>query len=561
MSWQGDVYKYRQKAIRDRRRLKTLLIAYKMRVSSLLCGVAFWVASLAPAIAEPLPRADTFKNPIIYSDFPDNDVFLGPDNNYYFSASNFHFSPGAPILRSKDLLNWDLIGHSIPRLTFGDGYDLPDGQRNYRGGTWASSLRYRKSNGQWYWIGCVNFWNTWVFTADKPEGPWTNRGNFGNENCYYDNGILIDDDDTMYVVYGSGDVRVSQLSKDGYSQVKTQAVLSNKDIGVEDLEGNRMYKINGLYYILNDSPSNAQTWIWKSKSPWGPYESKILVDKATPPISGGNSPHQGSLIKTPSGDWYFMSFTWAYPAGRLPVLAPIRWGSDGFPTLVKGDNGGWGSSYPTLPGTNGVTKNWTRTDKFAGTSLAPSWEWNHNPDTNSFTVNNGLTLRTASVTKDIYQARNTLSHRTHGDHPVGTVKINFANMKDGDRAGLSAFRDQSAYIGIHRTDGKFTLATKHGMVLDEWNGETKQLGEVKATAAVPSGKTSVWLRIQMDTNPAGTGNTVFSYSWDGSKYETLGPNFKLYNGWAFFIAYRFGIFNYAETALGGSIKVESFTAA
>src|SRR6478735_10091826 len=243
-------------------------------------SISAWATSFTPALAGLVghPRATTFNNPIIYSDFPDNDVFLGPDNYYYFSASNFHFSPGAPVLKSKDLLNWDLIGHSIPRLNFGDGYDLPPTSRSYRGGTWASSLRYRKSNGQWYWIGCINFWQTWVYTASSPEGPWYNKGNFGDNNCYYDNGILIDDDDTMYVVYGSGEVRVSQLSQDGFSQVKSQVVLKNTDIGVQDLEGNRMYKINGLYYILNDSPSGSQTWIWKSKSPWGPYESKILAD-------------------------------------------------------------------------------------------------------------------------------------------------------------------------------------------------------------------------------------------------------------------------------------------
>src|SRR6478735_1352370 len=113
-----------------------------MKVSTFLTGVGLWAGS---AVAGLVPRADTFDNPLIYSDFPDNDVFLGPDNNYYFSASNFHYSPGAPILRSKDLLNWDIIGHSIPRLTFGDGYDLTGSQRNYRGGTWASSMRYRTS--------------------------------------------------------------------------------------------------------------------------------------------------------------------------------------------------------------------------------------------------------------------------------------------------------------------------------------------------------------------------------------------------------------------------------
>ncbi|KAJ4180636.1 hypothetical protein NW767_014352 [Fusarium falciforme] len=508
-------------------------------------------------------RAENFQNPIIYSDFPDNDVFLGPDGFYYFSASNFHYSPGAPILRSKDLINWDLIGHSIPRLEFGDGYDLPSSNtRAYRGGTWASSLRYRESNKLWYWIGCTNFWNTWVFTSPSPTGPWKKAAQLGTGGtCYYDNGILIDDDDTMYVVYGSNNVRVSQLSKDGLSEVKSQQVLNNTSIGVDGLEGNRMYKINGQYYILNDDPNASATWIWKSDNPFGPYKSKNLAKGVTPPLSGGNSPHQGSLIKTPAGEWYFMSFTWAYPAGRLPVLAPIRWGDDGFPVLVTGANGGWGASYPLPSGSNGLTKNWRRTDRFQGTSLDPSWEWNHNPDVTSYEINNGLTLRTASVTNDIYSARNTLTHRTHGDHPVGTVKIDFSKLADGDRAGLAAFRDQSAYIGIHRSNGKSTLAVAQGMIIDEWSGETKSLGEVKATAEVAEGKTQVWLRAELDTSPTGSRNAVFSYSWDGSKFEKLGPNYQLYNGWAFFIAYRFGIFNYATQALGGSIKVESFTAA
>ncbi|KAL2879738.1 hypothetical protein SGCOL_004780 [Colletotrichum sp. CLE4] len=106
-------------------------------------------------------RDETFQNPVLYEDYPDNDISVGPDGAFYFSASNFHYSPGAPILRSLDLVNWEPVGHSIPRLNFGDAYDLPPGgPRAYRGGTWASTLRYRESNGLWYWIGCTNFWIT-----------------------------------------------------------------------------------------------------------------------------------------------------------------------------------------------------------------------------------------------------------------------------------------------------------------------------------------------------------------------------------------------------------------
>lgn len=525
-----------------------------------LCLAGFLLATGSSASVPKDSRAETFQNPVLYEDYPDNDVSVGPDGAFYFSASNFHYSPGAPILRSLDLVNWEPVGHSIPRLTFGDGYDLPPGgPRAYRGGTWASTLRYRESNGLWYWIGCTNFWITWVFTAESVEGPWTNKANFGGGNCFYDNGLLIDDDDTMYVVYGNGQVNVSQLAADGLSVVKSQNVLKASDVPTDTVEGNRMYKINGTYYILNDQPGST-TYIWKSTSPWGPYEHKVLVQNIGTPVPGGNSPHQGSLVKTAQGDWYYMSFTWAYPAGRMPVLAPITWGADGFPELVKGSNGGWGSSYP-LPLPAKPLYNWTRTYNFQESELGPTWEWNHNPDVASYEVNNGVTLRTASVTEDIYSARNTLTHRIHGEFPKGTVEIDFSNAADGDRFGLAAFRDQTAYIGIHRNGSSYTLKAVQNITMDEYSGETTGAGQELASAPVPSGTTKVWFRAELDARASGTRAANFFYSFDGVDFTQLGPTYELYNGWAFFIAYRFGIFNFATKELGGSIKVESFTAA
>ncbi|TDZ28495.1 Non-reducing end alpha-L-arabinofuranosidase BoGH43B [Colletotrichum spinosum] len=527
-----------------------------MKFSNLFAAGLLLVSSQAATLK---CRDDTFTNPVLYEDYPDNDISVGPDGAFYFSASNFHYSPGAPILRSLDLVNWEPVGHSIPRMNFGDGYDLPPGgPRAYRSGTWASTLRYRESNGQWYWIGCANFWITWVFTASSVEGPWYNRANYGGGLCMYDNGLLIDDDDTMYVVYGNGQVKVSQLAADGLSVVRSEQVLQASDVNTETVEGNRMYKINGTYYILNDQPGST-TYVWKSSSPWGPYEAKILVKDVTPPLAGGNSPHQGSLIQTKDGTWYFMSFTWAYPAGRMPVLAPIAWGADGFPSLVRGSNGGWGSSYP-LPLPAQPLYNWTRTYNFEN-ELGPTWEWNHNPDVASYAVDNGLTLRTASVTSDIYSARNTLTHRLHGEFPSGTVEIDFSNAANGDRFGLAAFRDQTAYIGIHRVGGEYSIKAVHGIIIDEWSGAPVDPGREVASAPVPSGVSKVWFRAELDARPTGTRAADFFYSFDGVAFTKLGETYELYSGWAFFVAYRFGVFNFATKALGGSVRVESFTAA
>ncbi|TDZ49624.1 Non-reducing end alpha-L-arabinofuranosidase BoGH43B [Colletotrichum trifolii] len=465
-----------------------------MKFSNLLAFGLLLVSSQAATLK---CRDDTFTNPVLYEDYPDNDISVGPDGAFYFSASNFHYSPGAPILRSLDLVNWEPVGHSIPRMNFGDGYDLPPGgPRAYRSGTWASTLRYRESNGQWYWIGCANFWITWVFTATSVQGPWYNRANFGGGLCMYDNGLLIDDDDTMYVVYGNGQVKVSQLAADGLSVVRSEQVLQASDVNTETVEGNRMYKINGTYYILNDQPGST-TYVWKSSSPWGPYEAKILVKDVTPPLAGGNSPHQGSLVQTKDGTWYFMSFTWAYPAGRMPVLAPIAWGADGFPSLVKGSNGGWGSSYP-LPLPARPLYNWTRTYNFEN-ELGPTWEWNHNPDVASYEVDNGLTLRTASVTNDIYSARNTLTHRLHGEFPRGTVEIDFSNAADGDRFGLAASatrrRTLASTASAANTASRRCMASSStsGPVRQSTPGGRSHLRRCRAASA-RSGSARSWTR-------------------------------------------------------------------
>ncbi|EKG09699.1 Glycoside hydrolase family 43 [Macrophomina phaseolina MS6] len=500
----------------------------------------------------------TFSNPVVYEDFADNDVSVGPDGLFYFSASNMHYSPGAPILRSYDLANWELIGHSVPSLDFGERYNLTGGQA-YRGGTWASTMRYRESNGLWYWIGCVDFWYTYIYTSKSPTGPWTRSAQLPGGTCYYDCGLLVDDDDTMYVVYGATDVKVAQLAADGLSEVKSQGVFSASDVGQDGIEGNRMYKRNGNYYILNDHPGD-NTYIWKSSSPWGPYASKILVQNIQSPVSGGGAPHQGSLVKTADDDWYYMSFTWAYPAGRMPVLGPVTWGSDDFPVFVDGSNGGWGVSYP-LPLPAHPLPSWTGTDAFRGTSLGPAWEWNHNPDPSKYAVNNGLTLSAATVTDDLYAARNTLTHRIHGEFPVGTVAIDFSNLADGDRAGLAAFRDRSASIGVHRDGDTYTIQVVHGMTQDESTWATTSKGTTVATAPVPGGAKKVWLRAALDARASGTKAANFSYSFDGDEFEQLGRPYTMWTNWAYFMGYRFGIFNYATKKLGGSVAVSSFSSA
>ncbi|KAI2470949.1 glycoside hydrolase family 43 protein [Annulohypoxylon bovei var. microspora] len=504
-------------------------------------------------------RADSFQNPVVYEDFADNDVSVGPDGLYYFSASNMHYSPGAPILRSGDLVNWELIGHSVPTLDFGEKYNLTNGHA-YRGGTWASTMRFRESTGLWYWIGCVDFWYTYVYTAKDATGPWTKAAVLPGGTCYYDCGLLIDDDDTMYVVYGATDVSVAQLSEDGLSQVQTKHLFSASDVGKDGIEGNRIYKKDGFYYILDDHPGDI-TYIWKSDSPWGPYECKILVNNVKSPLANGGAPHQGSLIQASTGDWYYMSFTWAYPNGRIPVLAPVKWEDDGFPSFVADEAGGWGSSYPA-PLPLKTVQDWTRTDTFDDATLGPDWEWNHNPDETKYKVGDGsVVLSTATKTDDLYAARNTLTHRVHGEFPVGTLQVDFNNMADGDRFGLAAFRDRTAYIGVHRNGAEYTLSVVHNLTQEESAWNTTSNGTIVATETkIPASKT-LWLRASLDARASGSYAANFSYSTGGQEFTQLGKPYTMYTNWSYFMGYRFGIFNYATKELGGSVRALSFTSA
>jgi beta-xylosidase len=361
----------------------------------------------------------------------------------------------------------------------------------------------------------------------------------------------------MYVVYGGTNVSVAQLSADGLSQVKSQHVFNAADIGRNGIEGNRLYKRNGYYYILDDD-TQGTTVIWKASSPFGPYTGKIMIDNVQSPIPGTGSMDQGSLIETQNGSWYFMSFSWAYPSGRLPILAPITWGADGYPILTTDTSGHWGSSYP-MPLPSRPLSNWTGTDTFRGTQLSPAWEWNHNPDTTKFKVNNGVTLSTATVTDDIFHARNTLCHRLHGEFPVGTVAIDFSNMADGDMAGLSAFRDLASWIGVSRNGTSYTIGVRVNATQDESSWATTSKGSVAATASVTGFK--IWFRVAMDARASGAKTAQYSYSLDGQRFTSLGPAAQLSDGWQIFMGYRFGIFNFATKALGGSIFVSEFTSA
>ena len=388
------------------------------------------------------------------------------------------------------------------------------------------------------------------------EGPWQRHAVL--DQCYYDAGLLVDDDDTLYVAYGNTTLHVAQLSPDATHQVRTETVFkAPPEVGV--LEGSRFYKINGNYYIFTTRPANGEYVLKSTTGPFGPYTlHKLLLDTKSP-IPGGGVPHQGGIVQTPKGDWYYMAFVDAFPGGRVPTLAPLHWDPDGWPSLALKDNT-WSVTYPLphLATSTHSVRPLTGTDTFLGAQLSPEWEWNHNPDNTKWSLGDGLKLETATLTTndDLYAARNTLTHRILGPSSTATIKLRIDKMKDGDRTGLAMLRDNSAWIGVEREGSTKRIAVRDGLTMDaHW--QTASTGQDTATA--PLHGHTVWLRATADVRPGANRTAQFFYSTDGQRFAPLGQPFVMNNAWKFFMGYRFGIFNYATKTLGGTVAVSSFS--
>lgn len=337
------------------------------------------------------------------------------------------------------------------------------------------------------------------------------------------------------------------------------------------LEGARFYRINGSYYIWLTRPANGQ-FVLKSSSPWGPYTRHQILSGMRSPIPNSGTPHQGGIVDTPNGQWYYMSFLDAYPNGRMPALAPITFDGNGIPKITTDSSGGWGASYSNPPNPSGktVTPTGFRVDTFSGSALHLEWQWNHNPDNSAWSLSSGLNLRTATVTNNLLNARNTLTHRIHGPKSRGTFRLNLGQMKDGDIAGVAILRDTSAYIGLQKQGTTLKLVQVTGITVANQNGGWKvtSAGSIVATgnadlSRVASGDSDIWLRITADVKPTfgvqGNSNQAqLSWSTDGSNFQQLGGSYALHNRWEFFVAFRFGVFNYATKALGGTVKVKEF---
>ena len=508
----------------------------------------------------------TFTNPLFYDEFSDPDMIRVGDD-FYLTGTTMHAMPGLPVLHSKDLVNWELLGYACDRLDLGPEFRLKNGKEIYGQGIWAPSFRFH--NGRFYIFSNVNHRQTQLFTATNPAGPWTHTE---LNRSFHDLSVLFDNDGKIYVVWGYQDIHFAQLTDDLKDVVPgTERVLFAKNAGMG--EGSHFYKINGKYFITSACFAGRMRMACaRADKPAGPYEVNraISTDESfglaegnrlrnmqnAPPfevipgnmIDGGRvSLHQGGLVQTPTGEWWGFSMMDYNSVGRLTCLSPVTW-TNGWPffglpgnltrtprTWTKPDAGQ--ASPPSTP--------YQRNDDFSGPKLANVWQWNHVPDDTKWSLSEHpgfLRLHSLAAT-NFWFARNTLTQRAIGPESVPTAELDASGMKPGDVAGLALLNFPYAWIGVR--------CETNGLTLEQFNQLT---GETK-NAPLPTRRVSLRAHCDFLTEKA-----TFSYSTDGKKFEPLGGEFTMIFQTRTFQGVRYSLFHFnTGSAAGGYADFDKFT--
>jgi len=506
-----------------------------------------WVFILALILFPVLVRADSAQNPVIWADVPDVAVIRVGDT-YYMSSTTMHMSPGLPIMKSKDLVNWQLIGYAYDTLADNEALRLENGRGAYGQGSWASSLRYHEGT---YYVSTFSSTSgrTHIYTTkDIEKGNWKE---ISFAPSLHDHSLFFDDDGRVYMIYGGGNLRLVELKPDltgikdgGFNDVviRNASAVAGPNIGL-NAEGSQMLKVNGKYYVMNITwPRGGMRTqiIHRADKITGPYEGKVVLQD--------QGVAQGCLIDTPDGKWYAMLFQDNGSVGRSPWLIPVKW-EDGWPVL--GIDGKAPRTLDIADNEQGIG-NIVASDEFnrkSGEPLPLVWQWNHNPDHRYWSIGQRsgyLRLTTGRVDGDVLKTRNTLTQRTFGPACSAVTKIEVDNMKDGDCAGLIALQKKYGFVGV-----KMEGSSKSIVMV------SAQSDKPETVETVSLNQQSVHLRIDCNFRDR-TDKADFYYSLDGQTWKKIGSVLQMSYTLPHFMGYRFGLFNFAAKETGGFVDFDYY---
>ena len=491
------------------------------------------------------------QNPIIWADVPDPSVIAVGDY-FYMVSTSMHSMPGCPIMRSRDMANWEIISYVFDTLEDNDQHNMVDGKNIYSKGSWATCLR--EHNGVFY--VCFSSNDTRQFyvyrSSSIEQGEWKRSV---IKQLFHDPSLLFDED-RVYVIHGNGNIHITELTSDLRSVKEgglNQLLLEGKSEGMGlRAEGCHAYKLNGYYYFFfiewpRDGNQRRRQICYRSESLLGPFELKVVLDDNLGYRNHGVA--QGGIVKDVNGKWYAMLFQDHDAVGRIPVVVPVTWEED-WP--VFGVNGKVPESFEvSLPYTS--TRPIVCSDEFdyKENKLALQWQWNHRPNEQLWSVTERtgyLRLTTGALAHSVLEARNTITQRTEGPSCICEVAVDVTQMKPGDHAGLVALQNWFGTVGMQvDSEGKRAVV----MTVNDGDGQEQIVETIPCDAPV------VYFKIQFEFEDS-IDLAYFYYATSEGDWMSIGQPLKMRYTLDHFMGYRIGLFNYATAQSGGYVDYDYF---
>lgn len=483
----------------------------------------------------------TYTNPVINADYSDPDVCVAGED-YYLTASSFNCIPGLPILHSKDLVNWEIVGHAVKELEPKQEFDLP----SHGNGIWAPSIRYH--NGEFYIYWGDPDYGVFMVKAKDPAGEWSKPLCVIPGKGLIDTTPLWDDDGRCYLVNAYANSRsrfasviaIRELSADGTKPIGNPVIIYDGN-GTESrtCEGPKIYKRDGWYWVMFPAggvPTGFQVAM-RSKNPFGPYESKVVLAQGKTKING---PHQGAWVHTKFGEDWFLHFQDKEAYGRVVHLQPVTW-KDNWPVMGIDKDGDYcGEPVTTYrkPKTSGKVQvvNPAESDEFSDTRLGLQWQWhaNYNETFGMPTAFGSYRVYTHKVSEkfqNLWEVPNLLLQKTPADKFTATTKIRFTSKDQNQTGGLLMMGLDYSGLVVKRVGNDFQLLQISCKSADKGKPQTEQLiATLKPTAVdqidyQPGTHIDIYMRMSVND-----GKMHFSYSLDGKKYTKCGTEFTMREG-------------------------------
>ncbi|MFD1257827.1 glycoside hydrolase 43 family protein [Mucilaginibacter terrae] len=477
-----------------------------------------WVADLGNGM---------YKNPVLDADYSDPDA-IRVGNDFYLVASSFDAIPGLPILHSKDLVNWRIIGHALKRQPPFDHFS----KTQHGNGVWAPAIRYHHN--EFYIYYPDPDFGIYVTKASNPAGPWSLPVLIEAGKGLIDPCPLWDDNGKVYLVYAYAGSRagiksviaVKKLNTEGTKTLDAGVIVYDGHEKDPTLEGPKIYKRNGYYYIFAPAGGVSTGWqlVLRSANIYGPYERRIVMDQGKSAING---PHQGAWVSTQTGEDWFLHFQDKEAYGRVVHLQPMSW-KDNWP-VIGVDKDGDGKGEPVIsfkkPNTGKAYPVQTpaESDEFNTGLLGLQWQWQANPKATWAFMNvakGSLRLYAQLLpdsAKNLWDVPNVLLQKFPAQEFCITTKLGFtSNPKiENEKAGLVIMGQSYASLAIKsKKDGNYLVFS---VCKDAYQGKAEQEQNI-----IKLGLGATYLRVTITKGA----RCNFSYSTNGQKFLPAGNEFE-----------------------------------